>query len=54
MKRGRLSTVEIGGRSFLSRREVDSFERLPPKGWPKGKARKATKQPAQRARKGAA
>jgi hypothetical protein len=40
VRRGRLSTVEVGGRAFLRRSEVESFERVR-KGWPKGKARKS-------------
>lgn len=40
MRRGRLRRVEIGGRPFVSRREVESFKQAR-KGWPKGKKRKA-------------
>jgi excisionase family DNA binding protein len=47
VRRGRLRAVEMFGRRLVSRSEVESFE-PERKGWPKGKARKATKQPAQR------
>jgi excisionase family DNA binding protein len=41
LRRGRLTKVEIGGRPFVSRREVESFKPVR-KGWPKGKKRTVT------------
>ncbi len=39
LRRGRLTRVEVGGRPFVSRKEVVSF-RAVRKGWPKGKKRR--------------
>jgi excisionase family DNA binding protein len=39
IKRGRLTTIVVGGHTLVSREEVVSFERLAP-GRPKGKRRK--------------
>jgi excisionase family DNA binding protein len=38
VKRGRLRSVEIGGRSLVYRSDVEAFESK--QGWPKGKPRK--------------
>ena len=38
IRRGRLRSVEIGGRPLVFRSEVESFESH--QGWPKGKPRK--------------
>lgn len=40
VKRGRLRSVEVGGRPLVYRSEVEKFETLPASGWPKGKKRK--------------
>lgn len=40
IRRGRLRTVEVGGRNLVFRSEVVSFEEIQ-RGWPKGKKRKA-------------
>jgi excisionase family DNA binding protein len=40
VKRGRLRSVEVGGRPLVYRSEVEKFETLPASGWPKGKSRK--------------
>ena len=39
IRRGRLRTVEVGGRNLIFRSEVEKFEEIQ-RGWPKGKKRK--------------